>query len=71
MCWQKLWLPKSIYPSVLSNQREEPMDFLFLVSLLGVVVLVPLHSLSLEHIKLEREYGEAKGRRIGDILSYV
>ena len=47
------------------------MDFLFLVSLLGVVVLVPLHSLSVEHIKLEREYGEAKGRRIGDILSYI
>jgi protein-S-isoprenylcysteine O-methyltransferase Ste14 len=47
------------------------MDFLFLASLLGVVVVVPVHFLSIEHIMLEREYGEAKGRKIGDILSYI
>ena len=47
------------------------MDLLFLISLMGVVVLVPVHSLSVEHIRLEREYGEAKGRRIGDILSFI
>ena len=50
---------------------RKPMDLLFLISLMGVVVLVPVHFLSVEHIKLESEYGEAKGRRIGDILSFI
>jgi len=47
------------------------MDVLFLVCMLGVVAVVPIHFLSVEHLKLEKEYGGAKGRRIGEICSLI
>ena len=45
------------------------MFILFLICLVGVVAVVPLHFLSVEHLKLEEKYGQAKGKRIGEFLS--
>lgn len=47
------------------------MDVLFFVSVLGVVAMVPIHFLSVEHLKLEEKYGRDKGRKIGEICSLV
>ena len=45
------------------------MLIFFLICLVGVVAVVPLHFLSVEHLKLEEKYGQAKGKRIGEFLS--
>jgi protein-S-isoprenylcysteine O-methyltransferase Ste14 len=33
--------------------------------------MMPLHFLSVEHLKLEKKYGKEKGIKIGNILSYI
>jgi protein-S-isoprenylcysteine O-methyltransferase Ste14 len=45
------------------------MFIFFFICLVGVVAVVPLHFVSVEHFKLEEKYGQHKGRRIGDFLS--
>ncbi len=47
------------------------IDVLFLVCTLGVVATVPVHFLSVEHLKLEAKYGRQKGRRIGEICGLI
>jgi protein-S-isoprenylcysteine O-methyltransferase Ste14 len=47
------------------------MCVLFLICLLGVIAVVPLHFLSVEHVKLEAKYGKEKGTRIGEIYSFI
>jgi len=47
------------------------MDVLLFVCVLGVVAVVPIHFLSVEHLKLEEKYGRDKGRRIGEICSII
>jgi protein-S-isoprenylcysteine O-methyltransferase Ste14 len=39
--------------------------------MLGVVAVVPIHFLSVEHLKLEEKYGRDRGRRIGKIYSLI
>jgi protein-S-isoprenylcysteine O-methyltransferase Ste14 len=46
------------------------MHFLFPLSIIGIVVVVPIHFLSVEHIRLQQKYGK-KGRRIGNTLSLI
>ena len=41
----------------------------FLICIFGVVAVIPLHFLSVEHLKLERKYGQDRGKRIGEIFS--
>jgi protein-S-isoprenylcysteine O-methyltransferase Ste14 len=43
----------------------------FLVSVLGELLILPLYFWSLEHTKLQRKYGTAKGIRIGDVLGLI
>jgi len=47
------------------------MYFWFLTCVLGIIVIVPVHFLSVEHLKLEERYGERKGKRIGEILGLI
>ena len=47
------------------------MDFLFLFFILGIIVVVPIHFLSVEHIRIEQKYGKNKGRKIGNTLSLI
>jgi protein-S-isoprenylcysteine O-methyltransferase Ste14 len=47
------------------------MDVLFFVCILGVIAVIPIHFLSVEHLKLEKKYGRDKGRRIGKIYSLI
>ena len=43
----------------------------FLISVLGAIAIVPLHFLSVEHLKLQERYGKQKGIRIGEILGLL
>lgn len=43
----------------------------FIISILGMCAMVPLHFISVEHIKLQNKYGKEKGTKIGDILGMV
>ncbi|NVM37006.1 MAG: DUF1295 domain-containing protein, partial [Candidatus Lokiarchaeota archaeon] len=40
----------------------------FIISILGMCAMVPLHFLSVEHLKLHNKYGKEKGTKIGDVL---
>ena len=47
------------------------MSIWFIISILGMCAMVPLHFISVEHIKLQKKYGKEKGTKIGDILGMV
>lgn len=47
------------------------MSLWFLVSVSGAIAMVPLHFVSVEHLKLQERYGKRKGTRIGDILGLL
>ena len=47
------------------------MDVLFFVCTLGVIAVIPIHFSSVEHLRLEEEYGRDRGRRIGEIYSLI
>ena len=44
---------------------------LFLASILGELLVIPIYFWSLEHNKLQTKYGTAKGTRIGDALGLI
>lgn len=43
----------------------------FFVCVLGVIAVMPVHFLSVEHLKLQDRYGEEKGTSIGKIFGVV
>lgn len=47
------------------------MYLCFITSILGMCAMLPLHFISVEHIKLQNKYGKEKGTKIGDVLGMV
>lgn len=47
------------------------MYFSFLFCILGVVAVLPLHFLSVEHVKLRAKYGRRRANRIGEIYGVI
>ena len=47
------------------------MSIWFIVSILGIIAVVPFHFLSVEHSRLDEKYGPEKGKRIGSILGMI
>jgi len=43
----------------------------FRICLLGLIAMVPLHFRSVEHLKLQKKYGQRKGTRIGEIYGLI
>ncbi|NVM52732.1 MAG: isoprenylcysteine carboxylmethyltransferase family protein [Candidatus Helarchaeota archaeon] len=43
----------------------------FFISILGVICLIPIHFLSVEHLKLQEKYGKEKGDKIAKILGMI
>ncbi len=43
----------------------------FFISVLGLVAIVPLHFLSIEHLKLRKRFGKEKGDTIGEIFGLI
>ena len=47
------------------------MSFWFLLSVLGIILIVPIHFLSVEHSRLDAKFGEKRGSRIGAALGMI
>ena len=47
------------------------MSFWFILSLLGMIAIVPIHFVSVEHERLEQKYGTEKGKKLGSIFGMV
>ena len=47
------------------------MSLWFLISVLGLVFVVPLHFLSVEHDRLDNRFGEEKGYKVGAALGMI
>ena len=47
------------------------MSFWFIVSIVGIIAIVPFHFISVEHARLDEKYGPEKGKRIGSILGMI
>ena len=64
-----------LFPSIvdLISQRDSVylMSFWFIISLVGIIAVVPFHFLSVEHSKLEERFGHESGKRIGSVLGMV
>ncbi len=43
----------------------------FFISVLGLIAMIPLNFLSVEHLRLQERYGREKGTRIGDIYGLI
>ncbi len=43
------------------------MYILFFICVLGVIAALPIHFLSVEHLKLHGKYGKEKGAKISEI----
>ena len=43
----------------------------FFICVLGSIAIVPLHFLSVEHLKLKKRYGKERGTGIGEILGLI
>ncbi len=43
----------------------------FLVSVIGLIAVIPLYFLSVEHHKLQERYGREKGTRIGEVFGLI
>ena len=50
---------------------SDKMCTCFLISVLGLIGIMPFYFLSVEHQKLERRYGKEKGTHIGEILGVI
>jgi len=47
------------------------LDVWFLASMLGIIASVPLHSVSVEHLKLQKRLGERRGTEIAKVFGLV
>ncbi len=47
------------------------MYIFFFICVVGIIAVIPLHFLSVEHLKLEEKYGQDRGRQIGGIYSFL
>jgi protein-S-isoprenylcysteine O-methyltransferase Ste14 len=43
----------------------------FFICVLAVIAAIPLHFLSVEHLKLQEKYGKEKGKKIGEIYGLI
>ena len=49
----------------------DKMSFWFIVSIVGMIAVVPVHFLSVEHSRLDDKYGAERGKTIGSILGMI
>lgn len=47
------------------------MYIVFFISVIGLIAIIPLYFLSVEHLKLQKRYGKEKGTRIGEIYGLI
>jgi len=47
------------------------MYALFFICAIGAIAMIPLYSMSVEHLKLHEKYGEKKGIKIGELYGII
>jgi protein-S-isoprenylcysteine O-methyltransferase Ste14 len=47
------------------------MSLWFLLSVIGIIAVVPIHFVSVNHIWLKEKYGQERGTRVGAILGMI
>jgi protein-S-isoprenylcysteine O-methyltransferase Ste14 len=47
------------------------MSFWYVISIVGLILVVPIHFLSVEHSRLDTKYGEVRGYKIGAALGMI
>ena len=47
------------------------MTVVFVLSIIGIIVLLPFHFWSVEHDRLETRFGQMKGKRVGAVLGII
>jgi protein-S-isoprenylcysteine O-methyltransferase Ste14 len=47
------------------------MSLWFVISVIGMLAVIPVHFLSVNHIRLEERYGKERGTRVGAILGMI
>jgi len=47
------------------------MSIYFIIAIIGMLAVVPIHFLSVEHSRLEQRYGLEKGNKIGAVLGMI
>jgi hypothetical protein len=47
------------------------MYILFLICVLGLIFVLPIYFLSVEHEKLQEKYGREEGTKIGEVFGVV
>jgi len=47
------------------------MYALFFICAIGAIAMIPLYSMSVEHLKLREKYGEKKGIKIGELYGII
>jgi len=47
------------------------MSFWFFISIIGILCVVPIHFLSVEHSRLENRFGEERGYKVGAALGMI
>jgi len=47
------------------------MYILFSICVLGAVVSVPIHFLSVEHLKFQEKYGKERGTKISEVYGHL
>nr|MDO8044153.1 isoprenylcysteine carboxylmethyltransferase family protein [Candidatus Baldrarchaeota archaeon] len=43
----------------------------FFTCIMGMIAVIPVHFISVEHLKLEEKYGKERGKRIGEICGII
>jgi len=49
----------------------DEMHIWFFICVLGAIAVIPLHFLSVEHLKLQERYGKKKGTKVGEIYGLI
>ncbi len=47
------------------------MYIVFLICIIGIIALIPIYFLSVEHLKFQEKYGEKKGLKIAEIYGLI
>lgn len=47
------------------------MSFWFFLSMMGLILVIPIHFLSVEHSRLDNKYGQEKGLKIGAAFGMI
>ncbi|MHA2184305.1 MAG: methyltransferase family protein [Promethearchaeota archaeon] len=64
-------IPKSIELKLKKSWEVSDMYIFFYISVIGIIAIIPVYFLSLEHSKFQEKYGKAKGLKLTTIFGMI